>query len=186
MLSHRIKYRECGQDWAKGEEWGPRQEETSRSPCNLQGQSVPLGTSFTTAHTFWMQSQNERFQLDLRSWLMQASNSAWLGHCALTLRNDGVLALTLTIAASSSPVAAWQTPTAGLQVQNLTLQDDGNLVLVDGSSVIVWQSFGYFHHFFLIRSSMRFVQNITLYDRVPLYSDFSTPGSYALRMGSQG
>ncbi|MCO5551872.1 hypothetical protein L7F22_005378 [Adiantum nelumboides] len=173
--------------------------------------SVPLGTSFTTAHTFWMQSQNERFQLDLRSWVDAGVEQCMGGvrytfktpnalmwtfntlpqpligsHCALNLRNDGVLALTLTTAASSSPVAAWQTPTAGLQVQNLTLQDDGNLVLVDGSGGIVWQSFGYFHHFFLIPSSMRFVQNITLYDRVPLYSDFSMPGCYALRMGSQG
>lgn len=173
--------------------------------------SVPIGTSFTTEHTLWMQSQNERFQLDLRYWVDSGIDQCMGGvrytfkspnaliwtfntvpqpligsNCNLTLRSDGVLALELTVAASSSPVVAWQTPSAGLSVQNLTLQDDGNLVLLDRSGRIVWQSFNYFHHLFLIPSGMRFFQNMTLYDRVPLYSDFSTPGCYALQMGSQG
>ncbi|KAI5063671.1 hypothetical protein GOP47_0022218 [Adiantum capillus-veneris] len=174
--------------------------------------SVPLGTSFSsTTQAIWMQSQNTIFQLDLRPWhgieqycmggvrYTYKNPNAFIwsfntvpeplvgSNCNLTLRWDGVLAFDLIPTASStSRVVAWQTPTAGLSVQNLTLQDDGNLVLVDDSGGILWQSFEYFHHLFLIPSGMRFLQNITLYDRVVLYADFSMPGCYALRMGSQG
>ncbi|KAI5063667.1 hypothetical protein GOP47_0022214 [Adiantum capillus-veneris] len=173
--------------------------------------TVSLGTSFSTTHTLWMQSQNEVFQLDLRSWVDEGADQCMGGvrytyktpnaliwtfntvpepllgtNCNLILRSNGVLAFELTPPSSSSRVVAWQTPTAGLRVQNLTLQDDGNLVLVNDTGGIVWQSFDSFHHLFMIPSGMRFLQNITLYDRVSLYSDFSMPGCYALQMGSQG
>ncbi|MCO5550760.1 hypothetical protein L7F22_004251 [Adiantum nelumboides] len=158
-----------------------------------------------------MQSQNERFQLDLRPWVKDGVEQCMGGvrytfkspnaliwtfnivpepsigsDCTLTLRDDGVLVLQLTPPASSSCVVVWQTPTAGLRVTNLTLQDDGNLVLVNDSGGIVWQSFDFFDYLFMIPTGMRFLQNITLFDRVPLYSDFSMPGCYALRMSSQG
>ncbi|MCO5551873.1 hypothetical protein L7F22_005379 [Adiantum nelumboides] len=164
-----------------------------------------------SAKSLWMQSRNELFQLDLRFWVDQGIEQCMGGvrytfkspnaliwtfntvpeplhgsDCTLNLRTDGVLALQLTPSASSSPIVAWQTPTASLRVQNLTLQDDGNLVLVNDSGGIVWQSFSYFQHLFMIPSGMRFLQDMTMYDRVSLYSDYSTPGCYVLQMGSQG
>ncbi|MCO5591404.1 hypothetical protein L7F22_045387 [Adiantum nelumboides] len=156
--------------------------------------SVPLGTSFSTTHNLWMQSRNEMFQLGLRSWVDQGIEQCISGvrysfkttHALIWTFNTVLEPLQLTPPASSSPIVAWQTPTAGLHVQNLTLQDDGNLVLVNDSGGIVWQSFNYFQHLFMIPSGMRFLQSMTMYDRVSLYSDYSTPGCYALQMGSQG
>ncbi|KAH7425272.1 hypothetical protein KP509_11G047700 [Ceratopteris richardii] len=191
-------------------------------PCQGMGAttglpfSVPLGTSFTKAHTLWMQSENEMFQVDIREWVDDGRSQCMGGvrytfktpnaliwsfnsgpdpvigsDCALHLRNDGVLAFEYTPQVpnnGSSPLRAvsWQTQTAGLGVRNLSLLNDGNLVLVDAGGRIAWQSFTVLHDLFLIPAGLKFFGNMTLYDRVALYADFSTPGCYALSMGSEG
>ncbi|KAH7425266.1 hypothetical protein KP509_11G047400 [Ceratopteris richardii] len=163
-----------------------------------------------------MQSENEMFQVDIREWIEDGVSQCMGGvrytfktpnaliwsfnsgpdpvtgsDCALNLRNDGVLAFEYTPpvpvnGSSSSRAVSWKTQTAGLGVRNLTLLNNGNLVLVDDGGRIVWQSFTVLHDLFLIPTGLEFFGNMTLYDRVALYADFSTPGCYALSMGSQG
>ncbi|KAI5063160.1 hypothetical protein GOP47_0021707 [Adiantum capillus-veneris] len=139
--------------------------------------TVPRGTLFTLAHALWLQSQNKQFQLDLRTWvdsgveqcmsgvrytfktpnaLIWSFNSVpkpWIGtNCTVEFRNDGVLAFAVNLNGSSTPVVVWQTPTSGAGAENLTLQDDGNLVLLDAAGDSVWQSFGSFDDVLIIPS----------------------------------
>ena len=102
--------------------------------------------------------------------------------CKLVLAENGELSFN-----SDSEHVVWTSNTAGLGVQNMTLREDGNLVLTNATHII-WQSFTAFNDIFLLPSGMEFTRNTTLYERVSvlLSTQFSIPGDYALVLSPSG
>lgn len=170
---------------------------------------MPLGTSFSPdGNPSVLTSNNGLFAVEFRKWSDSGVNYCMAGvkyskkspgaviwsfnneqkpvmgsSCTLKLGEDGVL----SVQHDANHVVAWQTQTAGLGVQNLTLRDDGNLVLEGRGGQILWQSFDQ-SPIFLLPSGMNFTKNTTLFQRqqVDAVTDFSIPGSYALQLSQQG
>ena len=103
--------------------------------------------------------------------------------CKLVLAENGELSFY-----SDNEHVVWTSNTAGLGVQNMTLREDGNLVLTNAAQLIIWQSFTAFNDIFLFPSGMNFTRNTTLYERisVPQSTQFNIPGNYALVLSPQG
>ena len=174
-----------------------------------QPSSVPIGTTLTPdQNSKVLVSPNANlFNLEFRKWTdkgldycmcgvlyekRDANAAIWSFNikpspvqgfaCKLVLAENGELSFY-----SDSEHVVWTSNTAGLGVQNMTLREDGNLVLTNATHII-WQSFTAFNDIFLLPSGMEFTRNTTLYERVsvPLSTQFSIPGDYALVLSPSG
>eukprot|EP00250_Pteridium_aquilinum_P022509 c25395_g1_i3 orf=20-2872(-) len=152
--------------------------------CSADGNSappssVPVGSYLPPqgdSNSVVLVSPNGMFNLNVETW--RSSYCMVTSTCRLFLSEHGDLLLQL-----DGNNTAWQTHTAGMGVSNLTLQDNGNLVLHTKQGLTVWQSFAQSPAFDL-NSGMKLTPNITIYSWAspPDSTSFSVPGNFGMRL----